>query len=179
MCPGPYQNIGMSCAYGQGPTCGRPDPTKFGSIGRIWTSALRSSLFPRQVRSNHSCGNEQAIDARLAPDAGGCARGSGPVLVGPVAAAAEVLGASGSSTSSPEHATPTTNKTASTANTRREGIGAHTKHDPARNDNPTQARRARPLTQLLLLVVLRANRQATRGAPLSYPPDAGASREVR
>jgi hypothetical protein len=54
-----------------------------------------------------------------------------------VAAAAEVLGASGSSTSSPEHATPTTNRTASTANTRREGIGAHTKHDPARNDNPT------------------------------------------
>jgi hypothetical protein len=39
-------------------------------------------------------------------------------------------------TSSPEHAVPTTNSTASTANTRREGIGAPTKHDPARNDNP-------------------------------------------
>jgi hypothetical protein len=47
-----------------------------------------------------------------------------------------VRDASESLTSSPEHAVPTTNSTASTANTRREGIGAPTKHDPAQNDNP-------------------------------------------
>ena len=70
--------------------------------------------------------------------AGGSARRrSGPVLPAvSVATEAEVLGGSASWTSSPEHATPTTSRTASTANTRREGIGAHTKHDPARNDNP-------------------------------------------
>jgi len=58
------------------------------------------------------------------------------VLVEPVAATGEVR-VWGISTASPEHATPTTTRRASTANTRREGIGAHTKHDAARNDNPT------------------------------------------
>jgi hypothetical protein len=34
-----------------------------------------------------------------------------------------------------------TSRKASTANTRREVIGAHTKHDPARNDNPSPTER--------------------------------------
>jgi hypothetical protein len=35
MYPGPYQNMGTSEVKSHGPTCGRPDPTKFGTFGSI------------------------------------------------------------------------------------------------------------------------------------------------
>jgi hypothetical protein len=44
MWPGPYQNSGTCEVKSHGPTWGRPEPTKFGTLGSIWISALRSGL---------------------------------------------------------------------------------------------------------------------------------------